>query len=54
MEASYAFNDQCSHHIETSQLIWSGKQLTGFYVMGTLVIKKLANLYCKLTSFYIV
>ena len=27
---------QCSHHIETSQLICSANQLTGFYMMGTL------------------
>ena len=37
------FNDQCSHHIETSQLICSASQLTGFYMMGTLVIKGLIN-----------
>ena len=35
------FNDQCSHHIKTSQLIWSANQLTGFYMMGTLVVKRL-------------
>ena len=34
------FNDQCSHHIETSQLIFAN-QLTGFYMMGTLVVKRL-------------
>ena len=33
--------DQCSHHIETSQLIWSANQLTGFYMMRTLVVKGL-------------
>ena len=33
------FNDQCSHHIETSQLICRANQLTGFYMMGTLVVK---------------
>ena len=35
------FNDQCSRHIETSQLICSANQLTGFYMMGTLVVKGL-------------
>ena len=35
------FNDQCSHHRETSQLICSANQLSGFYMMGTLVVKKL-------------
>ena len=34
-------NDQCSHHIETSQLIFRANQLTGFYVMGKLVAKAL-------------
>ena len=29
------------HHIETSQLICSANQLTGFYVMKTLVVKRL-------------
>ena len=33
------FNDQCSHHIETGQLICSANQLTGFYMMGILVVK---------------
>ena len=35
--------DQCSHHIETSQLICSANQLTGFYMMGTLVDKWLSS-----------
>ena len=34
-------NDQCSYHIETSQLIYRANQLTGFYVIRTLVVKKL-------------
>ena len=34
------FNDQYSP-IETSQLIWKANQLTGFYMMGTLVVKGL-------------
>ena len=37
------FNGQCSHHIETSQLICSANQLTGFYTMGTLAVKGLIN-----------
>ena len=35
------FNDQCSYHIETSQLICRANQLTGFYMMGTLVVEGL-------------
>ena len=35
------FNDQCSHHIETGQLICRANQLTGFYMMRTLVVKRL-------------
>ena len=38
------FNDHCSHHIETSQLIGSANQLTSFYMMGTLVVKGLSGL----------
>ena len=34
-------NKQCSRHIETSQLICSANPLTGFYMMGTLVVKRL-------------
>ena len=34
-------NDQCFHHTETSQLICSAYQMTGFYMMGTLVVKGL-------------
>ena len=37
---SEPFNDQCSHHVETSQLICRANQLTGFYMMGTLAIKE--------------
>ena len=37
----WPFNDQCSHHLETSQLIFSANQLTGFYTMGKLVVKGL-------------
>ena len=37
------FNDQCSHHIATSQLIYRANQLPGFYMMGTLVVKGLTD-----------
>ena len=30
---------QCSHHIETSQLICRANQLTGFYMMETLAVE---------------
>ena len=33
--------DQCSSHKETSQLICCGNQLTGFYMRGILVVKRL-------------
>ena len=32
------FNPLTTHHIETSQLICSANQLTGFFIMGTLVV----------------
>ena len=35
------FNGQCSHHMGTSQLICSANQLTSFYMMGTLAVKRL-------------
>ena len=35
------FKDQCSHHTETSELICRANQLTGVYMMGTLVVKGL-------------
>ena len=38
------FNDQCSRHIETSHVIYPANQLTGFYMMGTLVVKGLNKL----------
>ena len=36
-----------SHHIETSQLICSVNQLTGFYMMGTLVSKGLSCTFLR-------
>ena len=38
------FSDQRFHHTETSQLICSANQLTGFYMMGTLVVTGLSSL----------
>ena len=35
------FYDECSDHVEPSQLICSANQLTGFYMMGVLVVKRL-------------
>ena len=35
------FKDQCSHNIETSQLICTENKLTGFNMIGTLVLKRL-------------
>ena len=32
-----------SHHIETSQLICNAKQLTGFYIVGTLAVNWLMS-----------
>ena len=40
----YPFNDQCSHNIETSPLIFRTNQLTDFYMLGTLVVKVLNRL----------
>ena len=34
-------NDQCSHHIETSQMSCSANQLVGFYMIETLIVKGL-------------
>ena len=39
--SNYPFNDHCSHHIETSQLICRANQVTSFYMMGTLFVKRL-------------
>ena len=47
MKVILTFNDQCSHHIETSQLICSENQLSGFYIMGSLVVKGLNNFLKK-------
>ena len=37
------FDDQCSYHIETSQLVCRANQLSGLYMVGTLVVKGLRN-----------
>ena len=42
-ERFYSIVDQCSHHIETSHLIIRITNLTGFYVMETLVINWLTQ-----------
>ena len=34
-------NEQCLFHLETSQLICGAKQLIGFYMRRTLVVKEL-------------
>ena len=47
----YPFSDQCSHHIETSQLICRANQLTGFHMMGTLVAKGLTLIFVQTTTF---
>ena len=36
--------DQCSHHIETSQLICTANQLTGYYMMGALMVNGLTKI----------
>ena len=36
-------NKQCSRHTETSQLICSANQLTGFYMARTWVVKGLTK-----------
>ena len=41
-------NNQCFHHIETSQLICRANQLTGFYIMGAMIVKGLKNLQIKI------
>ena len=38
------FNPLTTHHIETSQLICSANQLTGFFIMGTLVVTGLKDM----------
>ena len=45
-------NDQCPSHIETSQLICSANQLTGFYMRGILVVKGLIRNTIISTHYY--
>ena len=33
------------HHIETSQLICNANQLTGFYIVGTLIVNALKTAF---------
>ena len=35
------YNNRCCSYIETSQLLCSANQMTGFYMSGTLVVKGL-------------
>ena len=35
------FKEKFSHHIETSQLIYRGNQITGFYMIEKLIFKVL-------------
>ena len=42
-EMTSPFNDQCSHYVETRQLICRANQLTGFYMMETLAVKRLRD-----------
>ena len=37
------FHDRGSYHIETSSMIYFANQWTGFYVIGTSVMKELNN-----------
>ena len=37
----------CCPHIETSQLICTANQLTGFYMRATLALNELTHLYLK-------
>ena len=39
----FHFIDQCPHDIETSQLICRANHLTGFCMIGTLVVKELTS-----------
>ena len=47
------FNDQCSHHIEISQLICRANQLSVFCMMGTLVVKGLIRLFHSNVAFHV-
>ena len=38
---SLGINSLSCHHIKTNQLIWRANQLTGFYIMATLVFNEL-------------
>ena len=40
-------NDQCFHRLETSQWIYKANQLSGFYIVGTLVQKEPPEVYYK-------
>ena len=42
---SVGLQSNVSHHIETSQFVYKANQLTGFCMMGTLVVKGLMKEY---------
>ena len=46
METFNPLTTNVPHHIETSQLICSANQLTGFYMMRTLVVNGLMQVMC--------
>ena len=53
---STPISDQCQNHMETSQLVFNTNELTGFYMMTTLVLHAL-TICCnanQLTGFYII
>ena len=45
------FNNQCSHHVETSQLICRANQLIDFYMVGALVVKRLIKHFFVIRRF---
>ena len=53
-EITQPFNEQCCHHTETNQLICSANQLTGSYMMRTLVVNGLISrkYFFVYTAFY--
>ena len=47
----YLIKRQSCYHIETSQLICSANQLTGFYMMATLVFNELRISSVRISSY---
>ena len=52
-ERSWHFKSQCYPHVETSQLICTVNQLTGFYVRATLALNGLTDLILELSLLHI-